>query len=118
MRASDTAIYRSPRRSIILALPVGIAACVSIPVLTANDMSVQIAGAVWLGLCAHVLYGLLGGTLQDRPIIRINGHGILDRRVPPRPIEWVAIGVFLSLQCRQKPGRNASIPKPDPTVAP
>src|SRR5262249_50013128 len=48
MRASDTAIYRSPRRSVMLALAVGIAACVSIPFLTANDMPVQIAGAVWL----------------------------------------------------------------------
>src|SRR5262245_2403813 len=87
MRARDTAIYRSPRRSIILALLAGIAACVSIPFLTADDMSVQIAGAVWLGLCASVLCGLLEDALQDRPIIRINGRGILDTRVLPRPIE-------------------------------
>jgi hypothetical protein len=94
MRARDTAIYRSPRRSIILALLAGIAACVSIPFLTADDMSVQIAGAVWLGLCASVLCGLLEDALQDRPIIRINGRGILDTRVLPRPIEWWEIEFF------------------------
>jgi len=117
MDASDTAIYRSPRRSLILTLPVGIAACVSIPFLTANDMWVQIAGAVWLGFCAHVLCGLLERALQDRPIIRINGHGILDTRVLPRPIEWWEIEFFYPINAGRSQVVELRLRHPHRTLA-
>jgi hypothetical protein len=88
------AIHRSPRRHLLLAVPVGAAACIAIPFVIANSVSLQIAGAVWLALCAHALWGLFARAVERRPIVRIDARGILDTRLLPRPIEWWEIESF------------------------
>ncbi len=87
-RVSDLAIYRSPRRNVLLAVLVGAASCIAIPFLTAGDPAIQIAGAVWLGLCAYASCGLLERALEARPVVSIDARGIRDTRLLPRPIEW------------------------------
>jgi hypothetical protein len=88
------AIHRSPRRHLLLAIPVGAAACIAIPCVIASSVPLQIAGAIWLGLCAHALWGLFARAIERRPIVRIDARSILDARLLPRPIEWWEIASF------------------------
>jgi hypothetical protein len=88
------AIRRSPRRHLLLAVPLGAAACIAIPCVTATTAPLQIAGAIWLALCAHALWGLFARAIDRRPIVRIDARGVLDTRLLPRPIEWWEIESF------------------------
>src|SRR5262245_66029552 len=96
-RPMGLALYRSPRRNLALAALVGTVGALAILFLNADAVLLQIAGAVWFGLCAYVAWGLVERAGEREPVVRIDARGILDTRVSPRPIEWWEIRFFYPL---------------------
>jgi hypothetical protein len=115
--ASKLTIYRSPRRQVLLAALVGAAACLAIPFVTASYGSVQIAGVIWLGFCAHALCRQLERALDRRPIVRIDARGILDTRILPRPIEWSEIAAFYPINVSRSRVVELELHDPHRTLA-
>jgi hypothetical protein len=115
--ARDLAIYRSPRRNLLLAVLAGAAACIAIPFMSASHALVQIAGLVWLGLCAHAWCGLRERAVELRPIVRIDGRGILDTRLLPRPIEWREIEFFYPIDVSRSRVVELQLRHPHRTLA-
>jgi hypothetical protein len=72
----------------MLAVLVAAATCIAIPLMTASYAWVQIAGLIWLGLGANAWCRLRERNIELHPVVRIDGRGILDTRLLPRPIEW------------------------------
>jgi hypothetical protein len=117
MPARDLMIYRSPRRTIVLAVLVGAATYIAIPFLTTSYALLQIAGAIWIGLCANTLCGLLERAVDLRLIVRIDERGILDTRLLPRPIKWSEIDFFYPIDLGRSQVVELSLRHPHRTLA-
>lgn len=93
-RSAAFTLRRSRRRNAQLALLTAATAVVAVPFITAHAAWVQIAGAIWLGLGAHLVWRRLERAAETHPVVRIDDNGILDTRVLSRPIQWWEIEFF------------------------
>src|SRR5262245_17804209 len=93
-RSNAFTVHRDRRRNLLLALLIALVAVVAVPFVTAKVAWVQVAGSIWLGLCAHAVWRRLERAAERHPVVTIDDNGILDTRVLPRPIEWWEIEFF------------------------
>jgi hypothetical protein len=93
-RSAAFTLRRSRRGNVRLALLIAATAIVAIPFITAHVAWVQIAGAIWLGICAHAAWRRLDRAAERHPVVMIDANGILDTRVLPRRIDWWEIEFF------------------------
>ena len=117
MAPSDLAIYRSPRRNARLAAAFAIAACGAIPFMLAHYAVVQTIGAIWLGLCAHLVVAMVERAIDRRAVVRIDRHGILDTRVLRRPIEWWEVAALCPLDLDHSGVVELTLRHPQRTLA-
>lgn len=113
----DLTLHRSSRRNAVLAVVVGVAAAGGIPLALAGCAWVQVIGAIWLGLCAHALCGLIERARDRRAIVRIDARGILDTRVLRRPIEWWEIERLYALDVSRSQVVELQLRHPGHTLA-